>query len=148
MSSAKWRPFCLGLNVLMNRNHNTCNSGGRKHTSKWVWQCLQNSSHFVLASIWTGFLSFARSKLRLCSANHRLGYWSNLPCDWPSTAWAYSRERDRKRALFSQSCEFWGRFKITWEFLRYFVWNFKGTLWNSTQNILPIHRKMWILFVS
>ena len=23
--------------------------------------------------------------------------------------------------------------------VRYFVWNFKGTLWNSTQNILPIH---------
>ena len=37
------------------------------------------------------FLSLARSKLRLCSANHRPGYWSNLPCDWPSTAWAYSK---------------------------------------------------------
>ena len=36
------------------------------------------------------FLSLARSKLRLWSANHRPGYWSNLPCDWPSTAWAYS----------------------------------------------------------
>ena len=36
------------------------------------------------------FLSLAWSKLRLCSANHRPGYWSNLPCDWPSTAWAYS----------------------------------------------------------
>ena len=31
---------------------------------------------------------------------------------------------------------------------RYFVWNFKGYLWNSTQNILPIHWKMWILFTS
>ena len=30
--------------------------------------------------------------------------------------------------------------------VRYFVWNFKGTLWNSTQNILPIHWRMWILF--
>ena len=29
-----------------------------------------------------------------------------------------------------------------------FVWNFKGTLWNSTQNILPIHWKMCILFTS
>ena len=29
-------------------------------------------------------------KLRLYSANPRPGYWSNLPCDWPSTAWAYS----------------------------------------------------------
>ena len=35
------------------------------------------------------FLSLARSKLRLCSANYRPGYWSNLPCDWQSTAWAY-----------------------------------------------------------
>ena len=35
------------------------------------------------------FLSHAQSNLRLCSANHRPGYWSNLPCDWPSTAWAY-----------------------------------------------------------
>ena len=26
--------------------------------------------------------------------------------------------------------------------VRYFVWNFKGSLWNSTQNILPIHWKM------
>ena len=38
------------------------------------------------------FLSLARSKLRLCSANHRPGYWSNLPCYWPSTAWAYSEQ--------------------------------------------------------
>ena len=29
--------------------------------------------------------------------------------------------------------------------VRYFEWNFKGTLWNSAQNILPIHWKMWIL---
>ena len=41
---------------------------------------------------WARFLSLARSKLRLCSANHRPGYWSNLPCDWPSTDWAYSEK--------------------------------------------------------
>ena len=38
------------------------------------------------------FLSPARSKLRLCSVNHMPGYWSSLPCDWPSTAWAYSEQ--------------------------------------------------------
>ena len=32
------------------------------------------------------------SKLRLSSANHRPGYWSDLPCDWPSTAWAYQEK--------------------------------------------------------
>ena len=36
------------------------------------------------------FLCLVPSKLRLCSANHRPGYWSNLTCNWPSTAWAYS----------------------------------------------------------
>ena len=39
------------------------------------------------------FLSCAWSKLRLCSANHRPGYWSNLPFDWPSTVW---RRRGRQ----------------------------------------------------
>ena len=40
----------------------------------------------------TRALFLARSKLRLCSANHRPGYWRNLPCDWPSTAWGYSEQ--------------------------------------------------------
>ena len=40
----------------------------------------------------TRFLSLPRSNLRLCSANHRTGYWSNLPCDWPSTAWVYCEQ--------------------------------------------------------
>ena len=47
----------------------------------------------LMAAILSGvhFLSLAWSKLRLCSANNRSGYWSNLPCDWPITAWAYSK---------------------------------------------------------
>ena len=28
------------------------------------------------------------------------------------------------------------------------MWNFKGYLWNSTQNVSPIHWKMWILFTG
>ena len=43
------------------------------------------------------FLSLARSKLKICSANHRAGYWSTLPCDWPSTAWAYSEQETEKQ---------------------------------------------------
>ena len=34
----------------------------------------------------------------------------------------------------------WGRFFNVW--VRYFVWNFKGNLWNSTQNIFPMHWKI------
>ena len=48
-----------------------------------------------LHMFWARFLSLAWSKLRLCSVNHRPGYWSNLPCDWPRTVWAYS-ERETK----------------------------------------------------
>ena len=47
--------------------------------------------------IWACFLSLARSKLRLCSANHRPGYFSNLPCDWLSTARAYSKLETENR---------------------------------------------------
>ena len=38
------------------------------------------------------FLSLTRSKLRLCSANHRAGYVSNLACDWLSIVWANSEQ--------------------------------------------------------
>ena len=38
------------------------------------------------------FLSPARSKLMLCSANHRAGNFSNLACDWLRIVWAYSEQ--------------------------------------------------------
>ena len=38
------------------------------------------------------FLSLAWSKLWLCSAHNRPGYLSNLPCDWPGTAWANAKQ--------------------------------------------------------
>ena len=40
----------------------------------------------------TSFLSRAQRKLRLFSANHRPGYWRNLPSDSSSTVWAYSEQ--------------------------------------------------------
>ena len=50
-----------------------------------------------------GFLSLTRSKLRLCWANHRACYFSNLACDWLSIVWAW----DRKRALVIPSTMAW-----------------------------------------
>ena len=41
------------------------------------------------------FLALAQNKLRPCSANHRPGYLCNLPCNWPSIAWAYSNKRQK-----------------------------------------------------
>ena len=56
------------------------------------------------------FLSLAWNKLRLCSANHRPGYWSNLPCDWPSIAWAYSEQETENGP--STSCTFWSAVEL------------------------------------
>ena len=55
---------------------------------RWGMGCTMQTQWMI----WAHFLSLARSKLRLCSANHSPGYWSNLPCDWLSTAWAYSEQ--------------------------------------------------------
>ena len=44
------------------------------------------------SKIWVHFLSLTRRKLRLCSANHRAGCFSNLGCDWLSIVWAYSEQ--------------------------------------------------------
>ena len=41
------------------------------------------------------FLSLRR--LRLCSANHRACYFSNLACDWLNIVWACSEQKNRKR---------------------------------------------------
>ena len=47
------------------------------------------------------FLSFAQSKLRLWSANHRTGYFSNLACDWLIIVGAYS-EQDTENGPWPQ----------------------------------------------
>ena len=67
------------------------------------------------------FLSLARSKSRLCSANHRAGYFSNLACDWLSIVWAYSEQEREKQAKGFIGTEYYiiffcllyeGRFKL------------------------------------
>ena len=40
----------------------------------------------------------------------------------------------------------WMKFTSFNVWVRYFVWNFKGYLWNSTQNIIPIHWKIQFLW--
>ena len=47
------------------------------------------------------FLSLAWSKLRLCSANHWAGYFSNLACDWLSIVWAYPEQETENGPWFS-----------------------------------------------
>ena len=59
------------------------------------------SSLMDICIIWACFLSLAWSKLRLCSANHRAGYFSNLACDWLSIVWAYF-EQETESGPWSQ----------------------------------------------
>ena len=61
---------------------------------------IANGSHYIriffsLAnkSIWIRVLSFTRSKLRLCAANHRAGYLGNLACDCLRIVWAYPEKK-------------------------------------------------------
>ena len=49
-------------------------------------------SCLLTRTTWACFLSLAQNKLRLCSASHRAGYFSNLPCDWLSIVWAHSKQ--------------------------------------------------------
>ena len=60
-----------------------------KHNDDCINSCLPCYHTGPLVSL-ARFLSLARSKLRLFSANHRAGYFSNSACDWLSIVLAYS----------------------------------------------------------
>ena len=62
--------------------------------SHWLTPCsaMLNEDCEINTLSWARFLSLAQSKLRLCSANHRAGYFSNLACDWLSRVWVYSKQ--------------------------------------------------------
>ena len=65
------------------------------HSSSPDSQQNRESFYHVILSVlhtlsWACFLSLARSKLRLCSTNHRAGYFSNLACDRQKIVWVYS----------------------------------------------------------
>ena len=60
------------------------------------------SCDLVIDNTWARFLSLAPSKLRLCSANHRAGYFSNLACDWLSIVWAYSKQETENGPCFEK----------------------------------------------
>ena len=67
----------------------------------WVFSSANLPFRWTTFATWQDikarFLSLARSKLRLCSANHRAGYVNNLSCDWLSIVWTYSKEEAENR---------------------------------------------------
>ena len=76
-------------------------------------------------------------------------YWlrQSLECEMFSWSWSRGHFKNTYKLLNLRAHKFSPVNKI-YIFKcvgRYFVWNFKGTLWNSTQNALPIHWKIWFL---
>ena len=81
-----WGVFCMVLSRL-----------NWHHDNVLTWELFPHYLSFVRRihqpqKARARFLSLTRSKLRLCSANHRPGYFSNLACDWLSIVWAYSEQ--------------------------------------------------------
>ena len=48
-------------------------------------------------------LLLSSAQLRLCSPNHKAGYYSNLACDWLSIVWAYSVHETENGSRFVAS---------------------------------------------
>ena len=89
-------PQCHEINVMTfdTECHEICFVGRKTNVTTLMSWDLENVMRFIF--IWTGswahFLSLPQSKLRLCSANHRAGYFSYLACDWLSIVWGYSMQ--------------------------------------------------------
>ena len=83
-----------------------------------------------MTQTWARFLSLAQSKLRLCSANHRAGYFSNLACDWLSIVWAYS-ELWWRTLMYQQRTDSITNAKRSQINNAYFKVNIMKSLWQS-----------------
>ena len=102
-------------------------------------------------------------------SNKCLRVWVRVCCMHYYFLWLLMTESECSLYLYSRHlrvccihmCVSGGHFKNTYELLNlralkfspvnkmgkiYFVRNFKGTLWNSTQNIIPIHWKVWFSY--
>ena len=55
-----------------------------------IWT--SNGSQSCICITKACLLPLARGQLRVCSVNHRSGYFSNLACEWLSIVWAYSKQ--------------------------------------------------------
>ena len=91
-----------------------------------VWSNAATQNNGQQVKIWcklitrARFLSFARSKLKLCSANHRAGYFSNLFCDWLSIVWAYSEQETENGSWTRRSIV---ELPVIWDAMTYGLWD-------------------------
>ena len=88
MSSAKWRPFCLGLNGLKTKKHRTCASLGHKI-------CMQHGD-FIKWNHFPRHWPFVRGIHQSSVNSHQKGPWRralmlSLTCAWIN-GWINNRE--------------------------------------------------------
>ena len=92
-----WAPQCLVQQLTAIYSQYTINSHitppRQQSHSSLTSSILQFNHNFMIS---TSSLTYPGSVFCLLfwvsSANHRAGYFSNPPCDWPSTAWAYFKQ--------------------------------------------------------
>ena len=77
-----------------------------------IWETTATYSNYKARA---RFLSLARSKLRLCSAYHRAGYFSNLACDWLSIVWAYSEQETENGPWMNWGLSLCNSCKTMWD---------------------------------
>ena len=65
-----------------------------------------------------------------------------IACSWLSS-WSWGHFKNTYELL---SFHLWIKYTSSNVWVGYFVWNFKGHLWNSTQNIIPIHWNIQFLW--
>ena len=79
--------------VVWHLSISSCKVGMGMHLLAWnLVQYMSDKRQIWSPQVLGPFSVSARSKLRLCSASHRAGYFSNLDCDWLSIVWAYSEQ--------------------------------------------------------
>ena len=87
-----------------------------------------------LCSLWHGGMALDGSQSH--SMWQSTAFWWNCDPKWSVTWFNNSPKRHHYLPKTILYLSVW---------IIYFLWNFKGYLWNSTQNILPIHSKIQLL---
>ena len=111
--------------------------------SQWEMTLHYDVSHWLGAyTKWSPLMFFLQpiGKVPECASSHVSGKEISLHHQRPGGRFKNTYDLLNLGALNFHPSINYISFNV---WVRYFVWNFKGYLWNSTRNILPILWKMW-----
>ena len=119
----RWLKWCIYSSCYYHHQIGSIHLSHCNHIFPWlclIHECplLCTNSHTRLTRISAHisrarFMYLARSKFKLCSANHMPGYWSNRSCDLPGELYALTIRKNRKWAQVTNVWRF-VRFDSTW----------------------------------